>query len=327
LSCRHLRAVPLCAALAACGHDWDELDPRLGAGAASASSAAQASGGATSSQGSGGAGGASSSAASTTTAASTTSATIGSGGASGLVDRGLLVRYYLDEADSGQAPTEALDAAPDPLPLPLTYTPGMSYASVDGHRGLSWNAIELSGRASAPTATNKLAGLDGLEAATIESVVELSAVSSFNSRISHIGTGSDSGIFTLSTGDPGILNFFWRPGTAQDPPILAETYPVAFPTRGRVVLHLVLDVAAADAASRARLFVDAAEVSPMATTPPQAGQSIVLAPSDYFVLGNREEGMRSFVGVLYYSAMYTTALTDLEVQNNAAVLAANDDTP
>jgi hypothetical protein len=316
--------------LAACGHDWDDLDPRLGAGAASTSSAAQAAGGASSAQGSGGAGGAASSAASTTTAASTTSssAAIGSGGATGsLVDRGLLVRYYLDEADSGQAPTEVLDAAPDPLPLVLEYTPGMSYASVDGHRGLSWTAIELSGRASIATADSKLTGLDGLTAATIESVVELSAVSSFNSRISHIGTGSESGIFTLSAGDPGELNFFWRPGTVADPPILAEAYPVAFPTLGRVVLHLVLDVAEADAPNRARLFVDGVEVSPMVTTPPQAGQSIVLGPNNHFVLGNREDGMRSFLGVLYYSAMYTTALTALEVQNNAAVLAANDDAP
>jgi hypothetical protein len=294
-----------------------------------ASSATNGAGGGSSSQGAGGQGGASSSAASTTTSASVTaSASIGSGGSTGtLVDRNLLVRYYLDEADSGQAPAEALDAAPNPLPLTLTYTPGMSYASVDGHRGLSWTAIELSGRASAAVASTKVeGGLAGHGAATIETVVELSAVSTLNSRISHIGTVNESGRFTLSSGETGMVNFFWMPTGALEP-VLAAGYPVDFPALGRVVLHLVLDATQPATADRARLFVDGVEVAAVVSTPPLPDETIVLAADNHFVLGNREIGMRSFVGVLYYSAMYSDALTDLEVQNNAAVLAASDDSP
>jgi hypothetical protein len=331
LSCRPLRAAPLLGGLvfAGCGHDWDDLDPRLGAGAATTSSATSGAGGATSSQGAGAQGGASSSAASTTTTASASaSASVGSGGSTGsLVDRDLLVRYYLDEAESGQGPAEALDAAPNPLPLMLTYVPGMSYASVGGHRGLSWNAIELDGRASAAIATTKIeSGLAGQGAATIETVVELSAVSLFNSRISHIGTDNESGRFSLSAGETGTANFFWMPTGAPEP-VLAARYPVDFPALGRVVLHLVLYASQADAADRARMFVDGVEVAAVASTPPLTTETIVLAATNHFALGNREIGMRSFVGVLYYSAMYTAALTDMEVQNNAAVLVASDDSP
>ncbi len=239
------------------------------------------------------------------------------------------MRYYLDEAASGQGPTHALDAAPAPLDLPLTYTAGMSYAEIDGHRGLSWDAIELDGRASAPIAGTKIeAELEGLAAATIESVVKIDAVSPSNSRISHIGTGSESGRFTLSTGDTTSLNFFWRPGgDAQMNAPLAGLFPVSFTSLGRVVLHLVLDVAQPAAQDRVRLYVDGAPVAAVMSTPPAPGEAIALGADNHFVLGNREIGVRSFVGQLYYSAMYTRALGVAEVQNNAAVLLSSDDSP
>ena len=322
-----------------CSHDWDLFDPRLDtpSGATASGAGGGATTGATTTSTTSGSGPSSSSSMSTGSASSASTGAGGSGGQGGaggapvgaLVDDGLLVRYYLDEAASGQLPALALDAAPDPLHLPFTYTPGMTYVEIGGHRGLAWNAAELDGRASIPAADTKLVmQLTSLIEATIEVVVRIDAVSMSNSRISHIGTDSESGRFTLSTNDVDQLKFFWRPGgDAQPIPILAGLWQVGFDTVGRVVLHVVLDTSAPVAADRLRLFVGGALALPLPATPPAAGESIQISNANHFTIGNREIGMRSFQGELYYSAMYTKALSEADVLNNAAVLADSDDSP
>ena len=54
-----------------------------------------------------------------------------------LVDEGLLVRYFIDEADSGQVPTQLVDSAPSPLPLDLHYTTVMNFVLQFSHYTLA----------------------------------------------------------------------------------------------------------------------------------------------------------------------------------------------
>ena len=103
-----LTGAALLTAGSGCGFDWDRLDPRLddssaggASGGAGGEGAGTSQGGATTSTG--GSGGTSTGVAS------------GTGGMGGnppqLTNAGLVVRYYLDEADSGQAPTQVFDDA------------------------------------------------------------------------------------------------------------------------------------------------------------------------------------------------------------------------
>ncbi len=44
-------------------------------------------------------------------------------------------------------------------------------------------------------------------------------------------------------------------------------------------------------------------------------------------LGNRDNGDRSLSGTMHYAAIYDRALSEAEIQHNAALLGALDDEP
>jgi len=102
----------------------------------------------------------------------------GSGGnAPTLVDRGLLVRYYIDEAASGQTPQQLIDAAPSPLNLTINYTPSLTFTEVASNRGLHWALLGSSANARTTLdGTKILSGLNGHTTGTIEAVVDVTAV-------------------------------------------------------------------------------------------------------------------------------------------------------
>lgn len=250
------------------------------------------------------------------------------GGAGGappvLSDDGLVARYYLDEASDGQGPNEALDAAPNPLNLPITYSAGMTYAEEGGHRGVAWNAIDLLGNIATPVGGTKVeTALDGGTTGTIEVVVRLVDANPSSSRLVHIGEDSESGRFTLYADDNASAGFDWlQPGAES------AVWPVPFLASGRTVLHVVLDTDLADVASRVRLYVDGNLATENGTgIPPLLGETTKLIPTAHFSIGNRFIGARSFVGVLFYAAVYSTALTPADVATNVAVLTASDDSP
>lgn len=243
-------------------------------------------------------------------------------GTTGLIDDGLIVRYYLDEASSGQGPTEVQDSAPSPLPLALTYTPELNFTNAGGNRGLSWSETGVDARASVAVDSTKIhSALDGSKTGTIEVVIDVEEVTSSVSRISHIGRDQQSGRFTLASSNANVLGFYFNDA-------FAASWDVAMPSLGRIVVHLVFDSTESNEANRARLYVDGVLVTSNGDgSAPGLDATIDLGTGRHYVLGNREVGGRSFRGEMFYAAMYSTALSAADVAQNAEILSADDDSP
>ncbi|WP_434041029.1 MULTISPECIES: LamG-like jellyroll fold domain-containing protein [Sorangium] len=264
----------------------------------------------------------------------------GAGGAGGsdctrdascLTDDGLVVRYFLDEARAGSAPTQVEDAAAAPLPLALTHGPEMSFAADGaGHTGLSWTTAGADGRASALIDGTKIqSALQGAVAGTIEAVVRIAEVVEGGSRIVHIGTGAEGGRLTLRSEAPGQIVFWWNGDYC------GGAWDAELPERA--VVHGVFDSTVQEpAADRLRLYINGAPARRrssvggycgMHVSVPPLGTTLDFPDGRHLVLGNRELGGRTFSGAMYYAALYARALTAAELERHTAALLASDDRP
>lgn len=240
-----------------------------------------------------------------------------------LLDDGLIVRYFLDEAAAGDTPNEVADAAGEPLPLSVTYEGDLSFTEIAGNRGLRFARAGRDDRASVPIEDTKIeSALQDTTQATIELVVELADAEAQGSRLSHIGSGTESGLLTLQATDTSSVRFAWQRDT------IAGEWTVDFESSGRVVLHAVLDTSAA-AGERVRLYVDGSPVERIDEHEIPEGASLDLGDTEdvYYVLGNRENGNRTPEGVIYYAAMYASALSAADVAQNTTALADDDQPP
>ncbi len=243
-----------------------------------------------------------------------------------LVDRGVVVRYYLDEAADGQGPTAALDATTDPLDLPITYVndvEGMHLTyteDADGNRGLSFDAASRDDRASAPIDTTKVrAMVEGGTEVTYELVAALLDASSSGSRLLHIGFDEDH---TLSLETNSVTRLCASVNDAD-----AGQVSVFHPVLGRGVFHMVVDVTQSAPEDRARLYVNGANLPNVQNVFAAQGMPITIGDMRHLVIGNREIGERTPQGTIFYAAIYNVALDDAEVAQNAALLLLDDDTP
>jgi hypothetical protein len=256
----------------------------------------------------------------------------GAGGAGGavppLVDDGLLARYFLDEAASGSAPAAALDAAPSPFDLPIDYGSlpnAVGYVEVQGNRGLGWNAIDLTGKPSAtlPAAGKIISALDGSTTATIEVVVNVEQFQTVNNFFWNMRAAN--GRLALASGAGSDVKLIWNGD------VRAGAWDVDLTVSDRVILHAVLDTSSADASQRARLYVGGVPQAANGTaTAPTKDEGIALQGISGIdlALGNWADGTaHSFKGALHYAALYDTALTPAQVQQNHDALLASDDTP
>ncbi len=98
-------------------------------------------------------------------------------------------------------------------------------------------------------------------------------------------------------------------------------------TEERHVYHLVLDTLAMDPLDRARLYVDAALVTPEASLDLPLGSGIALSADDEVSLMNDWGQLVSFVGALHYLAVYLTPLSPSVMAQHAAALLYDDDAP
>jgi hypothetical protein len=265
-----------------------------------------------------------------------------------LVDDGLVARYYLDEAASGQQPSEALDAASDPVHLTIRYsnaneggaggggsgpgTGGMAPAATyiedgEGHRGLHFPAAEMTDVAYTKIAGTKFtADLNTKKTATYEVVADIVAVSSSLSRLSHIGTGTGHTL-SLETDSPSLIQFTLN----DDHGHYASTQ---LGQLGRAVYHAVLDIEATDPKHRVKFYVNGSRILTLSPNENlDMNTTIELDPAAYYCIGNRyeideDDGRgRSIQGTIYYSAIYKTPFTADQVLHNTAVLLVSDDTP
>ncbi len=315
--------------LAACNSLWGVDDLQFGGSPGTSTGGSGGLGGSTGSAGFGGSGGNGGTAGG--------GGVVGGGGTGGhggqppvLTDRGLVVRYYLDEAASGQAPTEIHDGAVNPLDLTLSYAPELSFIEIAGNRGLQWTEASAEGRATVAVAGTKL--LDTIHdstMATAELVVAVENSVYFDRFLSvhlsnqpgdHFGLALPFGATSIS-----FHPYAWTGDNAGE-------WTVALTTLGRVVIHVVIDTTLSAEADRTRLFVDgsaaAATTAPSTTfVPLQAGATIDLGTNTIFTVGNKPGTSRSIQGTIFYVALYAAALTGAEIDNNGKVLIANDDHP
>lgn len=235
-----------------------------------------------------------------------------------LTDRGLVARYYIDEAASGSdVATHLIDAAPNPLNLPLTWTAEMTYTETGGNRGLSWSVAENDGRAETALNGSKVdTALSGSGATTLEAVADVQSIATWSARCFDLGLIGDNEELGLRFTDTGEIRLRWKNGGAGVWPRPA----------GRHVIQVVIDTSQAVSDDRARLYVDGSLQTP-GGTPPGAGETLAFPSGSGFCVGNRCSGGRSYGGTLSYAAIYSEALTEAEVIGNAQILLDDDDTP
>ena len=232
----------------------------------------------------------------------------------------LLVRYWIDEAPSGQAPTQLIDDQATPLNLPITYDgANQTYTVVSTGRGWESTTTNNQGRASILVDGTKLqTTLNGATAATLELVLRVDALNTSSSRLIHIGDASDSGYLTLSSPNATTLYFYLLGGTLR-----GQWNPGFDGTRA--VFHLVYNSTEPTAGNRVRLYKNGALVTKTGGTDPPLNETLSIPNGKYFAVGNRELCCRSFDGNLYYAAIYDGALTASEVSTNYAALLVTDD--
>ena len=248
------------------------------------------------------------------------------GEAGGLVSRGLLVRYFLDEAASGQEETIVHDSADNPLDLPLSYSLVPSqpeFIEVAGNSGLQWTEESEAGAAMVDVGGTKIIdALDGATIGTIEVVIDVDALArgTLSSRFIAIGDDAQAGDFALSA---NTNSGFWFRLNDLTPFMYA--HPIE--GGGRKVVHAVMDTSAAMATDRVRLYVDGDLLAPTNGSGPGQGEAISLETQDELIVGNTSAQVSSAAGRVFYAAMYTVALTPDEVADNVAILAVDDDGP
>ncbi len=246
----------------------------------------------------------------------------------------LVVRYFIDEAASGTAPAELLDAAPEPFDLPLTYGGVMQYTEQVGHRGLRWTAAGEDDGAFAAVAGTKVFDLDGSTVGTIEVVADIDQVTYLGTRLAHIGGGVDSGLtmassFSWVRGEPEVADATRvEIRTGYSDRVVTSYFQVNLFRLGRVVLHAVVDTSASAVEDRTRLYLNGVRIpldSFNDAIEPAQGAPLVLEPQSSLGVGNRAIGGRSPEGAIFYAAYYGRALSEEELEHNAGLLQIQDD--
>jgi hypothetical protein len=226
------------------------------------------------------------------------------------------------EAAAGQGPTLLVDAAPNPLPLAISYdaTANMSFTAPSAHRGLAWSLSGSTGRAKAAIGNSKIATrLGGKTMWTLETVVDVANCTSTDCRVLTIATDvAGYGSAALIVNDSTHVSVYLD-GAPTTFAVLAGV--------GRIVLHAVIDTTAAGAGERIQLFINGVAATETGGGQPAQNAVLTLGAGDSLVVGNVDTSNRSFAGTEFYAALYDVALTPLEITAQAAALAADDDTP
>ena len=253
---------------------------------------------------------------------------------------GLLARYFVDEADTGQPELVLRDSARQPLDLPMGYNGDPSWqAGLGGGRHLVYDGETADetlagGGAIASITGTKLERLHGATEATLE--LEYAVVDCWLDD----GTGSHGRFFGLGDGDEaathgwltarmldGLDTLFIRYAESghgrAHMDVSGNTCPVTTPS----VVHWVVETTRPNQADRIRAYVDGARVDTvMAVRPPERGWTIDLGSGEHFAyVGRPVVGTRPMRARIYYAAIYDRALTDAEIAAQAIAIASSDD--
>jgi hypothetical protein len=237
-----------------------------------------------------------------------------------LSDEGLIVRYFVDEAQAGQGPTQLEDAAPGPLPLALTWADGFSFCERFQGRALCWDAAADAATARVAVAGTKVAdALDGAVAVTIEIVVVVDPSMEWTRLLS---IGSASYTYDLSlVGSNGSARLQWHGGTD------IGQWWIDLNSGARRVLHAVLDTTQELAADRVVLYVDGTRAANAGTWEASQNETITLGDNSAFILGNSYPSNDPLEGSIGYAALYSVPFDAAMAAAHAAALAQYDDSP
>jgi cysteine-rich repeat protein len=234
-----------------------------------------------------------------------------------LIDRGLVARYYLDDAGPNDpAPMSVADAAPSPLNLPLVYNSGEPrFVAEPTGRGLRWSAASGGGRATASASGKIRSRLDGSTRATLE-VVATVLDDSNASRILYVG--QDQGYGDLSMLIAGSSLYLGYNGRIQ-----SWSIPTAA-RQQRAVFTLVFD-STRDRSDRLHAYVNGESLRNPVYVPVDGDTTLAIPGGRDLVIGNRPQGGWSPEGVISYAALYDEGLSSAEVQHNTQLLLQRDD--
>jgi len=254
----------------------------------------------------------------------------GSGGVGGgpttdpLTDQALVVRYFLDEADTGTVPADALDAAPNPLALPLDYGMGnLEYSEVAPHqRGLTWLVVGDAGHAENVVGTKIINRLNNDKRLTIEMVAAIDAPMNGGARPLIIGKS-----------DPGCGNYCDELGLRDTGRELRLSFnddevaywPAPWSATQRSVIHVVVDSTQPNPDDRAVLYVNGVVVSSSQAVTLPLDATLLLSSDGSLSVGNRAEISRSPAGTIHYAAIYEQSFSQARVTAHANRLLVSDD--
>lgn len=249
-----------------------------------------------------------------------------------LVDTGLVVQYYLDEAASGQTPTNVLDASGvgAAFNLGINYVDSdPAYTEVSGNRGLIRSNTNSSARASkgVDNTSDKIRdNFHGASKATLEVVVDPQSVVSSNARATVFGIQRfEIGRFelrVLGSGGTNATHFeVYFNGSSVEGSISL--------TRERQVVHVVLDTTLETADDRVKVYVNGVLKDPQGSPPGQNATIDFGGSSTFLTMLNNVAGTahRPLGGTMFYAALYTHAFSSADVTTNYNTLTVDDDTP
>lgn len=244
-----------------------------------------------------------------------------------LVNTGLVVRYFLNEASSGTAPTQALDASNIAYHLSLDYgTSGMAYTTVGTNSGLDSTALTGTQRASRSLVSigdEVRAKLNGQQRVTLEVVL----------RLDIRGTTHQSRVFGLID---EILNDVGRcmlkAAQGSDNYVLSwnnvNVKQWVLDVGTREVWHIVVDTTQTTEANRVSVYKNGVSYVSTTTAALPLNSTLVLDDQHTLIALNRPTPFgTSLNGVLFYAAIYAAAFTATNVADNYAILTVDDDAP
>jgi CSLREA domain-containing protein len=250
---------------------------------------------------------------------------------------GLLARYWLDEAASGQVPANLTDSEASPLNLAITYvaTSPEWQDGTGGNRHLRFygtGSTTDTGGAQANSGATKMDGLHGSQTATLVAkyAMDSNVCTNNGDRIVGISDGDGSADGWLAMRERGSrdgLQVRWAGVGTVGFYALGNGTP-SCPVDSASTVHWVIDTTQATAADRVKAYIDgvAQTVQVMNGALPPQNATIDLGPGTRkMFVGQPHTGYRTFRGRIWYAAIYDTALSSATVSSDASAINACDD--
>ena len=242
-----------------------------------------------------------------------------------LVSRSLMARYMINEDTSGSDTTFVRDFANTPIDVEVKYdSPDDQFVEINGHRGIQFTDPSTEHGLYTPSNDNKFEQrIQNASSFTFETVVDIQDNTN-RSRLMYLGRKNEFGLLMISTPtDTGSIAMGWKNGER-----LAQ-WPVDYKSLGRMVLTFVIDLENSNRNLRVRLYLNGVFVEPTGIADIPDGQVLDYLGEDEteLVFANKADQSAGLEAILYYAALYSTALTNEEVSLNASRLLSDDDTP